>query len=994
MAIVLSQNVRIVFFCSVFFLSGVAGLAYESIWTHYIKLFVGHASYAQSLVIATFMGGMALGSWLCSLVITRITNPLIGYILIEVAIACYAFAFDNLSSWSLKASLDNQGLLTSIIGVKASLWSSSVALLLPGAILLGATFPMFAAAILGSTNSKSGYIIAILYGANSLGAAIGVLVNGLWTIPNLGLPGALLLAASINVFISFTLYLYSKLPNITPIKTTSSESIQSTNESEFRNTDKYLFLVAAGTGFASFIYEIIWLRGLSLAFGAATISFELMLSAFILGLAIGGFWVRKRLERSTVTLIYFLAKVQIIMGSFAIVTTFAFYYSFDLITEIGTALNRNENGYNLYLTFIYSLAILAMLPTTICAGMTLPTITEILYKSNGQSFIGKVYATNTVGSILGIIFALNILLPAAGIKNGILFGAIIDISLGLILLLFIKTKIKTKKELILITSPLLLLASTFTLSSYGYKVHSSVFRKFSLLNPNNVEVLYYKDGKTASVSVLKYKSSDIISLATNGKVDASAPKDQSDLTSDSGDMPTQIFLGALPLAYHSNPERVAIIGFGSGITTHTILSSELPKQVFTIEIEPAVIEGAKEFNTWNHLAYEDPRNNIIIEDAKAFFATQSKPLDVVISEPSNPWVSGVASLFTKEFYEKLKYKISDDGILVQWIHTYEFNDILLASITNAILEHFSHVEVHTFNRDLILVASKQKKSPDYSKIISNPKIGSIIQALGYKSINDIASTKSLDESDLSMLQTLFPTQNSDYFPIVDSNGPTARFLGQTAQFPTNHLQAYTYKNYYENWFQKKDESIQTQSLNTAMIFGARSYSNAWLQPSADQNNELFVMTKDKASRCETKKIDQEELISILTFTTNASRFLNSNEVSKLVNRIKNSNCFADFERAKQYLTALEYARNHKTQELTDLIQQENITSIENPLDELFVVLGIQRTQLRTFDKAVSEWKPLMLSNEQVMIHKLTYNHNDPFNMTLRMLSTAQAESLK
>lgn len=986
----------LVFFCCIFFLSGVAGLAYESVWTHYVKLFVGHASYAQSLVIAIFMGGMALGSWLCSFVIHKIPKPLIGYVLVECAIAAYAFAFDGLSQALLQGGLSNDTWLASLIGVKYALWTSAILLLLPGAILLGTTFPLFAAALLNVLPMKSGVILALIYGSNSLGAAFGVLLNGIWTVPNFGLPGALLFAANINVLIALVLYVLSKLPTFVRLHgevqpkfntgVTDNHQPETINQQPSINNQqesliKPLMLVAAGTGMASFIYEILWLRGLSLAMGAATISFELMLSAFILGLAIGGFWIRKHLDQATDQQVHLLAKIQVAMGCFAILTAWAFTYSFDFIAELGQGLSRSPNGYFLYLVFSYALAILVMLPTTICAGMTLPLITNVIFKARGQAYVGKVYALNTLGSILGVVIALNWIMPLLGIQWGLALGALVDIALGLWLFYRVKPWQVFHKAYALVPGLLVLMIAL--LPHYEVKVHSSVFRLFRLFDPNEVERLFYQDGKTASISVLKTHKTGDISLASNGKVDASASSDIS--KHHQGDMPTQVLSGILPYVYHPNLKRAAIIGLGSGISSHTMLSSDKLERLYTVEIEPAVVEAARAFKPWNTRLYEDPRSDIVVEDGKVFFASLKQPLDAVVSEPSNPWVSGTASLFTQEFYQKVKSVLTKEGVLVQWLQTYEFNDALLASILNAIDLHFEEVNVHYLGSDALIVASQAPLSPDYDRVFAEPAFKQRLPQIGYRGPNDVAMTLTLNTSGLRLLASQFSIRNSDYFPFVDFSAPKARFLGQNAQFFVEYLINYNDHDHYDWWFTQNNERIQSDTIYSTLILEARQLSDAWLRPEMAALTAYGHEQQTLRSLCLQDQLKDPQGWELLAVLAHNLSYLHQQEATDLVKVVQQAPCFVKNARIQRLLTSMALARTQQMQQLAEVLKQEAIETIQNPLDELFVMLGIQRTPLRLFDQAVEDWQPQQLNKLQVEFHKLTYKKNDlgPFNFVIQ-----------
>jgi MFS family permease len=328
----------------IFAVSGFSGLIYESIWTHYLKLFLGHAAYAQSLVLIIFMGGMALGSWLASRYSARSKSPLLIYAGVELIVGILALVFHDVFTSVIEsfyaAILPSVG--SPALGAVLK-WLAASALIMPQSVLLGMTFPMMSAGIIRRFPDTPGGSIAMLYFTNSIGAAIGVLASGFWLINLVGLPGTIFTAGLLNVMLAITVWMLVRLdpaPVTTPIASEPS--------TETTSTLKQLFLVAAFiTGAASFIYEISWIRMLSLVLGATTHSFELMLSAFITGLAFGGLWIKRRIDRIE-SPVRFSGYVQLIMGVLALLTIPVYVYSFDWMSWLMQALDRTEAGYTGY----------------------------------------------------------------------------------------------------------------------------------------------------------------------------------------------------------------------------------------------------------------------------------------------------------------------------------------------------------------------------------------------------------------------------------------------------------------------------------------------------------------------------------------------------------------------------------------------------------------------------------------------------------------------
>src|SRR2546426_5065630 len=295
-------------FYVLFTVSGFAGLIYESIWTHYLKLFLGHAAYAQSLVLVVFMGGMAAGAAWCGRFSERLANPLLGYALVEAAIGALALVFHPLfvatTDWSYASLLPALGNEWSALAAKIGL---SCLLILPQSVLLGMTFPLMSAGLARAHPATQGEAIAMLYFTNSLGAAAGGLASGFVLIAWVGLPGTLQTAGFLNLALAIAVWLLAR--PVAPLRRIPGEERGS----------NLLLAVAFFTGLASFIYEIVWIRMLSLVLGASTHSFELMLSTFILGLALGGLAVRRRVDASPAPE-RLLGWVQIAMGLLALAT--------------------------------------------------------------------------------------------------------------------------------------------------------------------------------------------------------------------------------------------------------------------------------------------------------------------------------------------------------------------------------------------------------------------------------------------------------------------------------------------------------------------------------------------------------------------------------------------------------------------------------------------------------------------------------------------------
>jgi spermidine synthase len=766
----------------IFTLSGFSGLIYESIWTHYLKLFLGHAAYAQTLVLAIFMGGLTIGSWLCSRYSLRWENLLRGYALAEGAIGILALVFHPIFNQAVQYSYAT---IIPAIGSPAAVqtfkWTLSALLILPQSVLLGMTFPLMSAALLRIFPGTPGRSIAMLYFTNSTGAAVGVLASGFFLIRMVGLPGTISIAGLINIILAAVVWRMAGQGGASSIK----GEIPSEKTEAGANAAWYWSLLCASlvTGTASFLYEIGWIRMLSLVLGSSTHAFELMLSAFIFGLAFGGLWIQRRID-SVSDPVRFLVVVQIAMGLLALATLPLYERSFDVMQWLISTLAKTDTGYALFNLSSNMIALAIMLPATFCAGMTLPLITyTLLRQGNGERSVGAVYAMNTVGAIIGVFFAIHFGMPILGLKGLIATGAGMDMALGLFLLWRLKAQYVNRR--VLITAAVLCLCAVFATLLFvkldPYKMASGVYRTGHLIRSDNNTVPFHKDGKTATVSITVLDGAEM-SIRTNGKPDASIMIDPNQPAS--ADESTMVLAAALPLAYYPAARTIANIGMGSGLTTHTLLCNPRLNRVDTIEIEKEMVEAAKLFGRNVELAYTDPRSTITLDDAKTFFSSHNKKYDIIVSEPSNPWVSGVAGLFSAEFYGLVNRHMNEQGLFVQWLQLYEIDLDLVASVFKAMSSNFSDFVVYAPNYgDLLIIATN---TGDLSRmdpaLFSFPLLSAELERVHIAKMQDLDSRRIGDKKMLMPFFEAYPLRaNSDYYPVLDQNAARTRFLGTNAQ---------------------------------------------------------------------------------------------------------------------------------------------------------------------------------------------------------------------
>lgn len=768
-----------------FVASGFAGLVYQAIWSHYLGLVLGHAAYAQTLVLAIFMGGMALGAWLVSARGGRWTGLIRAYAIVELVIGVTALVFHPMFVGYMSLSQDTVlPALQSEAGIRAWQWGTAALMIAPQSILLGMTFPLMSGGYLRVAPGQDGQILGGLYFTNSIGAAAGALVATFLLLPWIGMPGAILVAGVINVLVGLLAWRVSMraeavgpAPEAVATIVPEARTLEPVDRKSLDRFSTVVLFVAIVSSASSFVYEIGWIRMLNQALGTTVHSFELMLSAFILGLAFGGLWVRKRSAR-IVDPVNAAGWAQVLMGLAALVSLPLFANSFAWVGWLMKWLPRTDAGYDLYALGSAAISLTIMFPAAFFAGMTLPLFTmALLRRGAGERSIGRIYAANTLGAIAGVMLAVHVLIPLMGVRLAVTLAALTDILLGLVLLRGFVRAYRPRPYFAALLATLCICMFSLMLGAPDPKEQASgVFRYGKQRLGDLADVRFLRDGKTATVSF--YTQGAMGTIATNGKPDASINLAVGEPMDDEY---TMVMAASLPLALHPEPERIAIIGWGSGLTTHTMLGSSVPKGVDTIEIEPAMVEGARLYGDSVRRAYSDPRGHLRVDDARTYFSASAKRYDVIVSEPSNPWVSGVSSLFTREFYRFLGKHLNERGILVQWIQTYELNDKLFYSMVAALIEEYPYVHAYLTNSaDVIFIASYSPIPAFNPMRLEEMPLAADLKRTSLAGVGDHQVRRFADRKVLKGLVELFDAPiHTDYLPSVALYAPRSRFKGES-----------------------------------------------------------------------------------------------------------------------------------------------------------------------------------------------------------------------
>ena len=725
---------RLVAYC--FILSGATGLIYEVLWVRMLGLVFGATTLAVSTVLVAFMGGLALGSSLAGRVGAKLERPVRAYGLLEIGIALYALAVPLLF-----ALVDN---LYAILWqhfhpsfLVFSLWRfllSCLMLLVP-TTLMGATLPLLAAALLrrhGPTSTS----VTKLYTRNLVGAICGSIAAGFLLLPSLGVRATIYTASVINIIIGIVAIVAdrrapvaaSDFRNLTEDDTeepsTNTESSQTTNEPRgakitpiARITEVRFWLACAFvSGFVTISTQVAWTRMLTMIIGSSTYAFSIAVALFLLGLSGGAYVIaRKNLSgelRST------LLKVELLTAGSLVFSLFMVNRIPVILITTGLSFKIDSWGGLLGLQ-ILSVALLILLPAFLM-GMVMPLVLVWAGSNSGNlsvRLVGRSYAVNTIGAIVGAFGAGFVLIPKLSTRFTILFAAALCIIIGGLAYqpgAGVRDRDLRRSLVTGATACLIVLLFVFAprmnlagLSVGAYdslvrviaKTRGSVADNASQQNgPGDHTLLMYEEGATSTVSVRK--DWGVISLQINGRTNAS----------DREDMPTQVMLGQLPLLLAPSIKNGLVVGFASGITAGAMLQSPI-ESVECLELEPATVNASRFFEHVNNRPLNDPRLRLIIDDARTYLRVTPARYDLIVSEPSHPWVPGVANLFTREFFELGRDRLTTEGVFVQWLQIYQLSTDSLRSVLATFKKVFPHllvfrVEGATKGKDLLLVGSK------------------------------------------------------------------------------------------------------------------------------------------------------------------------------------------------------------------------------------------------------------------------------------------------
>lgn len=695
--------------------TGACALSYEVLWAKRLSVLLGGTAEAHAAVLALFLGGLALGSALLGRLADRVRSPLALYGALELAAAALA----AVSPWVLDLG----------VGLPAAgRWAVSVAALAPAILFMGGSLPALTRWVAGTLDELT-EAVSGLAAANACGAALGALAAGFWLTPAFGIAGGLRWAAAVNAAVAVAaLALARRMPaSPAPVDSEASGRLPVSP-----------LLAAALAGCVTILLETAWIRLLGLSLGSTVNAFSLMTAAFIIGISAGALavergWLSGRSPHEAFALCQ--------LGSLAAVTLGVPIYGRlpYLAFTVGNWVPQDAGLYPAFEAVRFLLCLAAAGPAAFFAGAAMPFAARAAAQDSGGvgRAVGAAYGANAAGNAAGAVLGLWLLSPLG--LGGLLglAGLLSAVAGSLLAGPELRRRFAAAALAAVVVGqlgflePRLLSSGTFrrtmpkgiTWGDFKDAVQSE-------------RLLYHKDDRHGTVVVVEARG--VRYLKVNGKTDAS----------DGDDMNTQVLLAAIPLTQKPAMKDVLLVGLGSGVTASAALSR--PQTAVTVvEISRAVVEASGLYGKVSGMPLMNLRARLVLGDAGAFLRAAGPSYDLVISEPSNPWMAGVASLFTSDFYAAVRKRLRPGGSMAQWFHLYEMSDEAFRLVLRTFASAFPVVEAWDLGRGDVLILGSDAPLP-----VEPAALGDVRRVLDDAAVRRLAGTGAFHTDDRPLLEYL------------------------------------------------------------------------------------------------------------------------------------------------------------------------------------------------------------------------------------------------
>jgi spermidine synthase len=757
-----------------FFLSGAAGLLYQVLWLRTLTFVFGHTLLAITMILAAFMAGLALGSLLFARLSARLRNLIGAYGFIEIAIGLTCAAVPALLSAISTVYLR----LHTPLGLSPDQFSLIqlvlvFAVLIVPTTLMGGTLPVLAQAFV--RDERLVRRVGLLYAVNTLGAVVGTALAGYLLLPTLGIRRTTMLAVVINLAVGgLALLLARGWPGLGASVTTPPRARPR------QGAGRRLTLAALGvSGAVSMLYEVGWTRSLTQVLGSSTYAFTAMLVAFLIGIALGSAayaWLRGRDAATPAA----FAVIQLAIGA-VVALTLALFERLPELFLLGFARFESTSWVPL---LQLAIAGAALVPSTLLIGATFPCAVAVVARSGppGRS-VGHVYAVNTLGAIAGVVLTGFVLVPALGVHATIKLGVLVNLIAGAAL---VATAPGARRWAGLAAAAGLAVFA-WSIPLWDLRVMTAgtaIYARYYLTSGGLAEqtarqrVVFYREGRSSTVAVVERGATR--TLRVNGKTDAS----------DGIDMQTQILVAHLPMLVHPEPRRIMVLGLGSGVTVGSATTHPF-ERIDVVELEPAVVEASRFFTAVNRDPLRHPRVRLTVADGRNFLLTTPERYDVIISEPSNPWIAGVATLFTVEAFQIARSRLRPGGVMAQWVPGYGLASDDFAMIVRTFSAVFPSTSVWYLGRhDFLLLGAERSVPLDLGHLGARVEVPAVLDDLGrvgLKSGPEILGFIALAPSDVARLAAGAGLNDDDRLPL-EFSAPRSLHLARAGDIANFVLQ--------------------------------------------------------------------------------------------------------------------------------------------------------------------------------------------------------------
>ena len=776
--------------------SGFCALVYQMAWLRLLRLIFGSSTPATAAVLAIFMGGLGAGSLILGPRSDRQASPLGFYARLELGIAVSAAASPFLillTRWLYIFAGGSQQ-LGPVTGSLLRILLATLVLGLP-TFLMGGTLPAVTRAV-ERAEDPGRRLLGILYGANTLGAVLGALTTTFFSIEILGIRRSIWIASLINLLV---VVLARRLAqSLAERGAAAREPTPAATDHEVRAIPspavatsapaRLVLISAAIVGFAFFLMELVWYRMLAPLLGGSSYTFGLILAVALAGIGAGGLLYGAGTRTRRPSLLAF--SITCSLEALFLVIPLALG---DRLAVVALVL-RDLGGLgfpSLVLSWSVVVAVV-VLPGAIIAGYQFPLLVAILGTGRDRvgTEVGWTYAWNTAGAILGSLaggFGLIPLLSATGTWRLVVT---VLVALAIVTGVFGTRRPAHRRlatPLAIALAALVLATSTGPTAFWRHSPIGAGRMKLTFADENDLTdqirwknriILWEADGRESSIAM---QSVDGASFVISGKVDGHARKDAS----------TQVMSGLLGAALHPNPRHALVIGLGTGSTAGWLARVPTIEQVDVVELEPDIVEVARQCVPVNQDVLGNPKVHLIIGDGREILLTTGQRYDIVFSEPSNPYRAGIASLFTRDFYSAVSQRLTEDGIFIQWLQGYEVDGQIVRTAMATMGVVFDSVEIwHTNQSDLLLLASNRPIRHDTARLrdrlAAEPFKTAMSRIWGVEGAEGFyAGFVAADPLTRAILEQEDRWINSDDRPIIEFG--FARNLGRAGRFKIEDL---------------------------------------------------------------------------------------------------------------------------------------------------------------------------------------------------------------